>query len=123
MYSLHAIKIKIVNSQLQSGDVLEFRVTNPFIYKRENDENSKAQCEQRLSKSLICIVLMMDKKSETGLLFDERAQTNVAQVSIASPSKKKTTFQWVLGPHECGRDYPPPRDMRGAGLDPYPARG
>ncbi len=69
MCSLHAIKIKIVNSRRQSGDVLEIRVTNPFIYKRE-DENSQAQCEQRWSEPLICIVLVMDQKSETGLLFD-----------------------------------------------------
>jgi hypothetical protein len=59
--SLHAIKIKIMNSRRQSGVVAEFLVTNPFIYKRENDENSKAQCEQRWSESLICIVLMRDQ--------------------------------------------------------------
>ncbi len=65
----HAIKIKIMNSRRQSGDVLESQVMNPFIYKRKDDENSKAQCEQRWSESLFCIVLMMDQKSETGLLF------------------------------------------------------
>jgi hypothetical protein len=72
MCSLRANKIRILNSRRQSGDVLEFRVTNPFIYKRENDESSKVQCEQRWSESLICIVLMMarDQKSETGLLLD-----------------------------------------------------
>ena len=32
MCSLQAIKFKIVQSRRQSGDVLEFQVTNPFIY-------------------------------------------------------------------------------------------
>jgi hypothetical protein len=51
---LHPIKIKIMNSRVQSGDALEFRVTNQFIYKAHTRE-------QRWSESLIRLVLMMDQ--------------------------------------------------------------